>query len=160
MCCTRVERETAEVAVLTTGRREAARKTWIDWTERGSDLSALPRRSSSGLIGPFTGFNESILTASTVLANGVYLTCDAHRSPLWRAVTICCVFTVILFLILHLTDCCLLSPPPPSPTSFPEQRHRSADARGVSESHQRALHGELHVNLLLSAPICSLAHQP
>lgn len=87
MCCTRVGWETAEVAVLTTGRREPARKIWIDWTERGSDLSALPlvRRSSSRLISPVTGFNESIFTDSTVLINGMYLACDLQRSPLWRA---------------------------------------------------------------------------
>lgn len=153
MCCTRVGCETAEVAVLTTGRREAARKIWIDWTERGSDLSGLPlvRRSSARLISPVTGFNESIFTDSTVLINGIYLTCDLHSPPLWRTITICCVFTVVLVLILHLTNCCLLPP------HLPPLLFQSKDIGVQMHEELVKVTNELYTVSCMS--ICSLAHQ-
>lgn len=94
-------------------------------------LVAERRQEKSGLIGlsvapicllflsrdvpPLGSFALSLVLMrafSLILVTGIYLTCDLHRPPLWRDVTICCVFTVIFFLILHLTDCCLLPPPP------------------------------------------------
>lgn len=127
------------------GRWETVGTTGVDWAECCSGAAPhplvwQPLRSSVlslGLMSTLQLMPQSSLP--------VFLRCDLCGSSLWGYRTICSANTDPTFsFILFLLACFLFS--------FPEQGHWSADARGVSEGHQWALHSELHARLLLFVP--------
>lgn len=126
------------------GRWETEGKIGVDWVlfRSGSPSS---RVTTSQVISPVAGFNENTSTDATVLINSICLRCDLYSSPLWETETSAVLIPFLIFSFLLMSLACFFF----FFSFFPEQRHRSADAWGVSESHQWALHSELLVRLLL-----------